>query len=286
MKDVFYIGLQKAGTEFIRSYLDFLEIDWGYDSLKIFGASNFDELIKNVDVAEFISKIQVWEGLATSELTHDGVWTGNSIKQSSIAIDNFELIIQRIISISDNPKFIISIRRQDFWLLSNYYHFYFASGSQFRGMKNFIKTSEGQSLLLRSNYFKIYELLLKYTDRDNILFIPLEKLASDETAVLTNLCSFIGVQFKEFVGKRKYNNSYSRERIGFSEALTQVLPIKIADRIAINSPKLILKIVKNTIRNKEIESLTTSKDILVTFKESNKKLDHKLQLGLSRFDYY
>lgn len=221
--DVIYIGYQRAGSTFLRSYFSHHpDIVW----TKTREYFCFDEKFKSAepyydaDGHKEAQKcyIDMYEGLAsgyvwTSGAIPDIVSPGLPIDGRGFYADPVE-IARRIKEKAPDAKILMVLRNQVDWLRSNYlYHI----GPLPKGRKKFadyLSTLSGKSVLL-SGLFHItvgayYELFGK--ERVHVMF--LEQIAENRDAALGRLCGFLGVPYVDLPRDKEERNMSAGNAVG------------------------------------------------------------------------
>jgi hypothetical protein len=224
---ILYVGLQKTGSEFLRSYFEYHpDIYWSYGPAEQFRSQDYHAqkyLSAFNRECNKAAHIDVWEGLFMGYITPDGNWSRELIDPRRSFSDKFkfdlELILDRIATTLPNVKILLTIRNQVSWIRSNYCHYMLGMPDGYRNLFQFLNTLEGKAVIQVANYDRIISSLYTRFGRNNVLVLPLEKIASDEHNSLKEICDFVDLEFIPFKGIRNHNKGLRNSFISSAQFL-------------------------------------------------------------------
>jgi len=206
--DTIYIGLQKAGTTFVRSYFSHHpEIEWRRRATMF----QLDPFVSDRYLAEFRDEknceclVDMYEALAVGYHLGDApAWDpavaldpGQPLNES-LMIPGLRDTAERIHATLPGARILITLRNQTGWLQSNYLHHMLVMPSKKRSFQDFLQTREGKLLLAAGAYDQLVTIYRELFGVDRVHVILLEDVIADEAAVLQSLCKFLGVEYIPF----------------------------------------------------------------------------------------
>jgi hypothetical protein len=209
LPDIVYIGYQKTGSAFLRSYLEFHpQISWTRC------ASTFKFSQSETRASEYSASlpdsvatpvyVDTFEGLATGvvfkqrELTAEERFTPHVYPSWDLVEIDIEQTARFVHSVLPKAKIIISVRSQANWLISNWNHFVNRLPDHKRSFQDFLFSFEGKSLLHSGQFDRTISAFQDLYGRKNVLTLPLEAVSADLEGSLRRLCTFMGVDYLDF----------------------------------------------------------------------------------------
>lgn len=219
--DFIYIGFQKAGSTYLRSYFSFHpDISWSRNAL-FFQSNHYapDAYIAQtsdpklttsrqpcfIDMYESLAMGYVFEGI-NSWQAKDALIPGSSLSKSRLVYSP-RVLAERIHAAVPDGKIIITIRNPVSWIRSNYLHFILSLPTGQRSFRDFISTTEGMLVLKAAHFHETISLYQEIFGRDKVLIIPLEELQQSDDRAIFQLCNFLGVPRLPFPKKMKNHNT-------------------------------------------------------------------------------
>lgn len=208
LPDAVYIGMQKTGSTFLRSYFSqHPQIAWTRYALRFqlhpFDARAYVEQF--VGQGESACLLDMYEGLSLGyHLGGSAAWsTGDAMDPGAPLVEccmvpAARVIAERIASVLPEARILVTLRNQVDWLRSNYLHFMLHLPKHRRSFTDFLTTREGKLLLSAGQYDEVLALYRRRFGEDRVHVILLEELARDEDRVLRGLCDFLGVRSLPF----------------------------------------------------------------------------------------
>jgi hypothetical protein len=215
--DTVYIGQQKTGSTFIRSYFSqHPEIEWRRFATMF----QLDPFVPERYLAEFADEnscaclVDMYEGLAV------GYRLGEAARwDSAVALDPDQVLdgrlmipgqrdtAERIHAALPDARILITLRNQSDWLQSNYLHHMLVMPNKRRRFRDFLQTREGKLLLAAGAYDQLLTLYRGLFGPERVHVIVLEDVVADEAAVLRGLCKFLGVGYVPFDPAARESNT-------------------------------------------------------------------------------
>lgn len=242
--DVVFIGYQRAGSTFLRSYFthhpgiewtrvsDYFGIDNNYHSP---GVHYFDRrAAPPQDKARCV--IDMYEGNAVGYIAgpefpqlEDKIhYVKRDIRtrfQKKYYYPGMAEVANRIKAEAPDAKIAIIIRNQVDWLRSNYLHNILDLPKGNKTFFDFIATRAGKCVLAAALYNQTIEAYYQRFGRENVHVMLLEQVKKDLDGTLESLCRFLGVDFVSFpksahkknigFGKRTGRGIQKLSRLGF-----------------------------------------------------------------------
>jgi hypothetical protein len=214
--DTIYIGQQKTGSTYLRSYFSqHGEIAWTRNATMF----QIDPFVPEQYLAKFKSEtnrkclVDMYEGLAVgyyfagvAEWQEAPALTPNSSIDGTFMVPGQRDVASRIKSASPDAKILITLRNQIDWLRSNYLHYLLGLPAKQRRFGDFLQTREGKLLLAAGAYDQLLNCYCELFGAEKVHVILLEDLVSDELRVLQGLCKFLSVDYIPFdPAAREYN---------------------------------------------------------------------------------
>lgn len=221
--DTVYIGLQKTGSAFLRSYFSqHPGVAWRRHATMF----QLDPFVRKQYLARFADEkdcdclVDMYEGLAVGyHLGKAAKWDSAIALAPEGMLDGCLMIpgqrdtADRIRTALPDARIVITLRNQVDWLRSNYLHYMLALPSKRRRFPDFLQTREGKLLLAAGAYDHLLTLYRKVFGPKWVHVILLEDVVTDEAGVLRGLCEFLGVDYIPFdPAARKYNTGIGPER--------------------------------------------------------------------------
>jgi Sulfotransferase domain. len=212
LPDVLYIGYQKTGTTFLRSYFkernDIL-LTRGGQALQKNTTLSLEE--KNKQYLETMNRnilskpdnynfhIDMYEGLL-GYFFKNGIdkWTPE-IMLNSMPLFNGDVEFNPNVFFKSLKNFfpkkiklLVTIRNQIDFLDSNYRHMRGYFDAQYNFLK-FISSKEGKIIAAAAQYDRIVTSLFSEFGKDNVFILPLEFLIQNQTDTLRSICNFLNI---------------------------------------------------------------------------------------------
>lgn len=208
LPDAVYIGMQKTGSTYLRSYFSqHPQIAWTRHAPR-FQLHPFDAqayLDQFAQQGEPACLLDMYEGLSLGyHLGQAGAWNAADAVEPGAPLGErcmvpaAEEIAERIAGVLPKARILITLRNQVDWLRSNYLHYMLHLPKRRRGFTDFLTTREGKLLLAAGNYDQVLALYHRRFGEDRVHVILLEDLATQEDRILRGLCEFLGVAFHPF----------------------------------------------------------------------------------------
>lgn len=216
--DALLIGMQRAGTTFLRRYFDIHpQINWGRNAIFFMT----DMFLENPEAywdlhSPLVSSGQIYidayEALAVGyfQVAMDSWGETDLVPNYSMSIarlPGFEEIPNRILSLLPNVKIILTIRSQMDWLRSNYLHHLSLLPPQRRTFSDFLSTPEGSRLLRAGFYTNIISAYQKIFGEHNVHVILLEHLNHQVETTLRRLCTFLNIDYAAYPSDLQNKNT-------------------------------------------------------------------------------
>jgi hypothetical protein len=215
--DTVYIGQQKTGSTFLRSYFSqHSGIVWTRHATMF----QLDPFVPDQYLARFENEkecaclVDMYEGLsvgyhfgeapqwdATIALNPEQVFDGR------VMIPGQRDTAERIHAALPNARILITLRNQVDWLRSNYLHYMLGLPPKRRQFLDFLQTREGKLLLAAGAYDQLLVLYRELFGPAKVHVILLEDLATDEVGVLRALCEFLGVDYAPIDAASREHNT-------------------------------------------------------------------------------
>jgi hypothetical protein len=218
-----YIGFQKTGSEFLRSYFAFHpELAWArhgtYFQREDFTPDGYRALFDGteaggvmIDMYEAIAMGYVFAGLESWSPDH--AVTLDQPLDGKFMVPAPELVVQRIHQALPNARILITVRNQIDWLRSNYLHHLGLLPHRRRTLLDFLSTREGKLVLFAGLYDRTIGLYFEVFGPERVHVLPMELLKLGEDEALAGLCRFLGVQPRSFQhGERNFNTGIGSRR--------------------------------------------------------------------------
>ena len=222
--DVMYIGLQRAGSTYLRSYFTFHpDIRWtrtsGYfESNEKFFSQKYMYCNLREDKEKNKCTIDMWETHALGHITgenfknlEDKIFYMKGEIKASLSRNYYYPdpgeTANRIKSTLPGVKILMVLRNQESWLRSNYLHHIVDLPGRNKTFCDYISTRAGKAELFGGLYHNTIKTYYKLFSKENVLVILLEqlKLERDE---------FLGVDFVPFPKKKEQLNKGIGKRVG------------------------------------------------------------------------
>jgi len=213
--DVVYVGQQKTGSTFLRSYFtQHPQIAWTrYGEM-----FQIDPFVREQYLARFAKQndceclVDMFECLAVGyHLDNASQWwvdalTPDDVFDGSGLIPGQREVAERINATFPEVRILLTLRNQVDWLRSNYLYFILRLPPKRRRFLDFLQTREGKLLLAAGAYDHLLNLYRDIFKPERVHVILLEDVATDEAGVLRDLCTFLGVDNVPFdSAAREYN---------------------------------------------------------------------------------
>jgi hypothetical protein len=203
-----YVGCQKTGSEFLRSYFAFHpELAWSRNGIyfqredftpdgyrALFTEANGDAVL--IDMYEAIAMGYVFTGLDSWSPSH--AVTPDQPLDGRFMVPAPELVVQRVRQALPEARILITIRNQIDWVRSNYLHHIGLLPHGRRTLLDFLSTREGKLVLFAGLYDRTINLYCNAFGRSRVYVLPMERLKLEEDEVLADLCGFLGVTPRAF----------------------------------------------------------------------------------------
>jgi Sulfotransferase family len=203
--DTIYIGQQKTGSTYLRSYFSqHPDISWTRNATMF----QFDPFVSEQYLGKFKDEkkrgclVDMYEGLAVGYHFAGGIqWQPELALDPDSILDGNAMVpgqrdtAERIKSVLPEARILITLRNQIDWLRSNYLHYLLGLPANKRRFIDFLQTREGKLLLAAGTYDQLLNCYHKIFGMDKVHVILLEELALDERKVLEDLCKFLGVDY-------------------------------------------------------------------------------------------
>jgi hypothetical protein len=243
---VMYIGFQRAGSTYLRSYFTFHPgIRWtrtsGYfESNEKFFSQEYMYCDLSADNEKNKCTIDMWETHALGHITgekfndlEDKIFYMKGEIKAAFNRDYYYPdpgeTANRIKSTIPGAKILIVLRNQESWLRSNYLHHIVDLPGKNKTFCDYISTRAGKAELFGGLYHNTIKTYYKHFSKENVLVILLEQLKLEKDETLKKLCEFLGVDFVPFPGKKERLNKGIGKRVGSG--------IKICSRLGIGITK-------------------------------------------------
>jgi len=294
--DVIYIGYQRAGSTFLRSYFSHHpDIVW----TKTREYFCFDEKFRSAEPYYDANGpkeaqkcyIDMYEGLASGY-----VWTSGAVPdilKPGLAIDGRDFyadpieIARRIKEKAPDAKILMVLRNQVDWLRSNYlYHI----GPLPKGRKKFVdylSTLSGKSVLLSGLYHITVGAYYELFGRERVHVMLLEQIAEKRDAALSTLCGFFGIKYVDFPREKEERNESAGNAVGNVIRVSSALN---ASAGANTKLRPLSALIKNIVRqtpffNSDVLSKYEKRFIESFYSASNYQTTKLLGSDLRKFGY-
>ncbi len=218
---VLHIGLPKTATTYLQTWIfprlpgyDFFRIRSGpvgtemIRSLKRFvhsGNTDFQEnflfhLLQVLNEAENASpKKNVLISNENISLGRGPIWRGTPVNPEEIG-EKLAVIANQLPSTQPPMKIIIGIRRQDQWLASRYAESSIAFPDFCQAdfdlrMKKIVMGGMNRNEFAWLDFDLVHKTFSGVFGSNNLLMVPMERLADDQTAMLGEITNFLGVPY-------------------------------------------------------------------------------------------
>jgi hypothetical protein len=214
--DVIYIGQQKTGSTFLRSYFSqHPGITWRRYATMF----QVDPFVQEKYLVQFADEkvcdclVDMYESLAVGyHLGESAQWDAAVALNPESTLDGRLMIpgqrntAERIRATLPDARVLLTLRNQVDWLRSNYLHYILGLPSKRRRFADFVQTREGKLLLAAGAYDHLLILYRELFGPERVHVILLEDVVADEANVLRGLCEFLGVDYVPFdPAAREYN---------------------------------------------------------------------------------
>lgn len=211
LPDVIFIGYQKAGSAFLRSYFSYHPNIYWTRNGTFFMSEDFelkkDQYASLIDVDDSLDcVIDMYESLALGYI-QDG-WGERDLCPNFDLANHFlpevDEIPKRLQAVVPDAKIVVMIRNQVDWLRSNYLHYINGLPEGKKKFSDFLSTLEGKRITFAGLYHHCLEAYFKAFGKKNVHIILLEQIKTDRLQALQKLCDFLEVPFVDF--PKKYWN--------------------------------------------------------------------------------
>lgn len=206
--DTVYIGQQKTGSTFLRSYFSQNSgISWTRHATMF----QLDPFVPKQYLARFENEkdcdclVDMYEGLSAGYHFGEATQWDAAIALNPDQVLNGKIMIpgqretaERIHAALPDARILVTLRNQADWLRSNYLHYMLGLPSNRRQFSDFLQTREGKLLLAAGAYDHLLNCYRELFGPEKVHVILLEELAADEPKVLQDLCKFLGVDYAPF----------------------------------------------------------------------------------------
>ena len=221
--DIVYIGQQKTGSTFLRSYFtQHPRIAWTRHAT-MYQLDPFDReryLARFADELDCDSLVDMYESLAVGyHLGKGAQWDAAIALTPGDKVDDRFMIpgqretAERIRATLPDAGILLTLRNQVDWLRSNYLHYMLDMPSSKRRFADFLQTREGKLLLAAGAYDHLLTMYREVFGPERVHVILLEDVITNEESVLHGLCAFLGVDYVPFdPAAREYNTGIGAGR--------------------------------------------------------------------------
>lgn len=238
--DVVYVGCQKTGSTFLRSYFTFHpSLAWTRHATAFqhpaFDLDDYQRAFRGVDRGDCL--IDMYEALALGYVFEGVVeWSGREALAPASALQGAALrytpraLAGRIKAAVPEARILMTIRNPVDWIRSNYLHYLPQMPERRRSFRDFLSTPEGKLVLAAACYDRTIELYRELFGADRVLVLTLEELHRQESASLQALCAFLGVPFRSFPDEyRQRNEGMGSVKAGLIRLYSS---LGVSDRVA------------------------------------------------------
>ncbi|MGD2088271.1 MAG: sulfotransferase domain-containing protein [Candidatus Aminicenantes bacterium] len=229
--DVIYIGYQRAGSTFLRSYFSHHpDIQWTrisdyFEANEKFYSPGYLYWDPNADKNTNKCVIDMYEAHATGFISGDKL---EELEDASFYIkkqinatlhrDYFypapEEIARRIKDTIPDAKILLVLRNQVDWIRSNYLHRIVALPKRHKTFSDYISTRIGKTILFGGLFHDTVKIYYDLFGKDNVQVLLLEQFKRDRNAALKKMCRFLDVAFVEFPTDKEKRNKGFDNRVG------------------------------------------------------------------------
>ena len=293
--DVIYIGLQKTGSAFLRSYFtQHPEVSWTRHATMF----QLDPFVTSAYLDRFASQahapciVDMYEGVGVGyRLGRAQAWSAKDALAPGAPLDGEVLIADpqeiaaRIKNALPQANIILTFRNQVAWLKSNYLHYMLQLPQRRRSFADFLQTREGRLLLAAGDYSKIVDLYRNVFGPDRVCILLLEDIGSDEAGSLRALCSFLRVSYVPFSQiSREYNTGIGAGRGALVRAYSK---LGISDDVARRSRALLKPLEWLAMRRTSARAMSKGEEAMLRafYAAGNYQLSRQLGRELSMLGY-
>lgn len=229
--DVIYIGYQRAGSTFLRSYFSHHpDIQWTrisdyFESIEKFYSPGYLYWDANAETSTHKCVIDMYEAHATGFISGDKL---EELQDASFYIKkqiNSTLnrdyfypdpgkIARRIKDTIPDAKILLVLRNQVDWIRSNYLHRIIDLPQRHKTFEDYISTRIGKTILFGGLFHDTIKIYYDLFGKENVLVLLLEQFKRDRDETLKKLCQFLGIDFVEFPTNKEKRNKGFDNRVG------------------------------------------------------------------------
>lgn len=219
--DVVFLGNQRSGSTFLRSYFTHHpDIGWTRRA-NAFIAAGFDSAAyraASFDGERPSCYIDMYEGLGTALLVGDarpwgevGFEPGAPIDPALMQLDHVT-IAQRIKDTVPEAKILLIIRNQIDWLRSDYLHHVNHLPPGRRRFRDYLAAPEGKVILYAGLFHETIRVYREIFGAARVHVLLLEQMRDEQEQTLRRLCDFLALPFVSLPptqSKRNRGKSYA-----------------------------------------------------------------------------